>query len=281
MSTTPRRRYRLGLDLGSNSLGWWVVWLGRDRPTDAGMPVGIGPGGVRIFDDGRDPQSGTSNASDRRLARGARVRRDRFVRRKRGLMQALIAHGLMPGDEAARKALEGVDPYRLRAEALDGKLPLSHIGRALFHLNQRRGFQSNRKADKVGDEKGAIKEATRKLADAMAEEDAATYGVWLWRRQQKREGVRAKATITGTNLMETFRPLVDREVHRLVAESALEVTPDAKAALARVMIADLAAQEGLSPLFLCLERLAASLAREFAGEGERLALPRPALSLGF
>jgi CRISPR-associated endonuclease Csn1 len=205
----PLHCYRLGLDLGSNSLGWWIVWLHRDRDRDPWRPVGIGPGGVRIFDDGRDPQSGTSNASDRRLARGARVRRDRFVRRKRGLMQALIAHGLMPGDEAERKALEGLDPYRLRAEALDGKLPLSHIGRALFHLNQRRGFQSNRKADKAGDEKGAIKEASRRLADAMAEEDAATYGVWLWRRQQKREGVRARATITGTKAAYDFYPTRD------------------------------------------------------------------------
>lgn len=67
---TSSRPYRLGLDLGSNSLGWWIVWLHRDRDRDPWRPVGIGPGGVRIFDDGRDPQSGTSNASDRRLARG-------------------------------------------------------------------------------------------------------------------------------------------------------------------------------------------------------------------
>ena len=137
------------------------------------------------------------------------MRRDRFVRRKRDLMQTLIRHGLMPADEAARKALEGLDPYRIRAEALDGLLPLAHVGRALFHLNQRRGFQSNRKADAGGDEKGAIKEASKRLADAMADEGAATYGVWLWRRQQKREGVRAKAVITGTKAAYDFYPTRD------------------------------------------------------------------------
>jgi len=59
--------YRLGLDLGANSLGWFVVWLDGE-----GKAVGLGPGGVRIYPDGRGPQSKTSNAVDRRVARGAR-----------------------------------------------------------------------------------------------------------------------------------------------------------------------------------------------------------------
>lgn len=61
------RPYRLGIDVGSNSLGWFAVWLNKD-----GEPIGLGPGGVRIYPDGRDPQSKTSNAVDRRVARGAR-----------------------------------------------------------------------------------------------------------------------------------------------------------------------------------------------------------------
>lgn len=191
-----KRPYRLGLDLGSNSLGWWIVWLHRDRESDSWKPAGLGPGGVRIFEDGRDPQSGTSNASDRRIARGARVRRDRFVRRKRDLMTALVEHGLMPAEEVARKALEGLDPYRLRAEALDGALPLHHVGRALWHLNQRRGFQSNRKADaKAGDEKGAIKEGERKLKAAMAEERAETLGQLLHARRAPDDLVERSAAI--------------------------------------------------------------------------------------
>jgi CRISPR-associated endonuclease Csn1 len=66
------RSYRLGLDLGSNSLGWFVTYL--EKRGDRYEPVALGPGGVRIFPDGRDPQSGTSNAVDRRMARGARKR---------------------------------------------------------------------------------------------------------------------------------------------------------------------------------------------------------------
>ena len=108
VKTNIQRPYRLGLDLGTNSLGWFMVWLERDG--DGWRPTGLGPGGVRVFPDGRDPQSGTSNAVDRRTARSARKRRDRFVDRRRDLMDALVRHGLMPAEAKERKALEAPIP---------------------------------------------------------------------------------------------------------------------------------------------------------------------------
>jgi len=75
------RPYRLGLDVGSNSLGWFVVWL-----NDRGEAIDLGPGGVRIYPDGRDPKSKESNAAERRTARGARRRRDRYRKRRSNLM---------------------------------------------------------------------------------------------------------------------------------------------------------------------------------------------------
>ncbi len=60
----------------------------------------------------------------------------------------LRVHGLLPdGDDA--KALELEDPYDLRVRALTEPLTPHQLGRAIFHLNQRRGFKSNRKADRV------------------------------------------------------------------------------------------------------------------------------------
>ncbi len=94
MSETANRSYRLGLDVGSNSLGWFMIWL-----DTKGHPFELGPCGVRIYPDGRDPQSGTSNAVDRRMARGARRRRDRYLRRRSLLMSLLVEHGLMPAEE--------------------------------------------------------------------------------------------------------------------------------------------------------------------------------------
>jgi CRISPR-associated protein Cas1 len=92
---------------------------------------------------------------------------------------------------------------------------------------------------------------------------------------------RGNALVLVDDLMEPFRPLVDREVHRLKSENVVEVTSEAKAALARIMVIDLPAEEGLSPLMTCLERLAVSLAKAYAGETNRLVLPRPGLPLGF
>jgi CRISPR-associated protein Cas1 len=79
------------------------------------------------------------------------------------------------------------------------------------------------------------------------------------------------------DLMEPFRPLVDREVWRLAQAGATALDRDAKAALARIMVLDLPTSLGLSPLMTCAERLTQSLARAFAGDGKSLDLPLPSL----
>lgn len=173
----PFPPYRLGVDLGSNSLGWFLVDL--EKYGDRYSPKKLRRGGVRIFPDGRDPQSKASNAVDRRMARGARKRRDRFVQRRSDLIAALVEHGLMPADARERKTLEALDPYALRERALTDALPVHHVGRALFHLNQRRGFQSNRKTDSKESEGGAIKQAASRLDAAMREDNAGTLGAFL------------------------------------------------------------------------------------------------------
>ena len=81
------------------------------------------------------------------------------------------------------------------------------------------------------------------------------------------------------DLMEPFRPMVDREVRRIVAAGASEVDTETKRILARIMVLDVATNVGLSPLMTCAERLAQSLARAFAGESDKLDLPLPALPL--
>lgn len=92
---------------------------------------------------------------------------------------------------------------------------------------------------------------------------------------------RGNALVLVDDLMEPFRPLVDREVYRLKGEGATEVCAESKACLARIMVIDLPAAEGMSPLMTCLDRLASSLAKAYAGEGDRLVLPQANLPLGF
>ncbi|HLY05089.1 MAG TPA: type II CRISPR-associated endonuclease Cas1 [Rhizomicrobium sp.] len=90
---------------------------------------------------------------------------------------------------------------------------------------------------------------------------------------------RSNPMVLVDDLMEPFRPVVDREVWRLVQGGITELDRDAKAALARVMILDLPTTCGLSPVMTCAERLAQSLARAYAGEGAELDLPLPSLPL--
>jgi CRISPR-associated endonuclease Csn1 len=176
--------YRLGLDIGTNSIGWCALKLDSE-----GAPCGVLDAGVRILtpndEAGRDPQSKASLAANRRAARAMRRRRDRFLRRQQRLMETLIKAGLMPADVAERKALEKLDPYWLRARALDQRLSLHEIGRAIFHLNQRRGFRSNRLADADDDEKGATRAGIRGLEEALRAVDARTLGEFLARRQKR------------------------------------------------------------------------------------------------
>ena len=82
---------RLGLDLGTNSIGWCLLDL-----NDSGDPVSIFRTGVRIFNDGRDPKSLGSLKATRREARSARRRRDRFIQRKSSSLTNLFGLQLMP-----------------------------------------------------------------------------------------------------------------------------------------------------------------------------------------
>lgn len=222
--------YRLGLDIGTNSIGWCAVTLDPE-----GRPCGVMDAGVRILtpndEAGRDPKSKASLAATRRAARGARRRRDRFVRRRERLMAVLIEAGLMPADPKERKALEKLDPYWLRKEALDRPLELHEIGRALFHLNQRRGFKSNRIADSDNDEKSAMKQGSRALEAAIGKVGAPrTLGEFLAKRHRRNsdghrekngvapEPVRFRPTSEGGKNLYDFYPtraLIDDEFEKI------------------------------------------------------------------
>jgi CRISP-associated protein Cas1 len=90
---------------------------------------------------------------------------------------------------------------------------------------------------------------------------------------------RSNPMVLVDDLMEPFRPVVDREVRRLVARGVGQVDPEAKAMLARIMVLDLPTPIGVSPLMTCAERLAHSLVRVFAGEAGQLDLAHAALPL--
>ncbi len=135
-------RLTLGLDLGSNSIGWALI----DEP--AGKLLGIGS---RVFPEGvdRDQTGGEHPKNEqRRIARGMRRQIARRARRKAVLRRSLVECGLLPSDPEQQRTLDELDPYVLRSRALSEALMPHEIGRLLIHLNQHRGFLSNRKADR-------------------------------------------------------------------------------------------------------------------------------------
>lgn len=186
-----KMRYRLALDLGSTSLGWAMVRLNVNNE-----PCAVIKAGVRIFGDGREParkgEVGTSLAAIRREKRAMRRRRDRLLKRKARMMRTLIAHGFFPHDEAARKALERLEPLALRTKGLDSALKPEEFARALFHINQRRGFKSNRKTDKKENDSSALKKAIGQLREAMQTTGCRTVGEWLYARHQQGLSIRAR-----------------------------------------------------------------------------------------
>lgn len=81
------------------------------------------------------------------------------------------------------------------------------------------------------------------------------------------------------DLMEPFRPIVDLKVWQLVQQGKTEVSRETKKALALVMYHDLQTSLGSTPVMVCAQRLAVSLAQVYLGERPGLDLPQPGLSL--
>ncbi|WFS63048.1 type II CRISPR RNA-guided endonuclease Cas9 [Pseudodesulfovibrio thermohalotolerans] len=185
--------WRLGLDIGSNSIGWAVLCL-----EDLGHgyePYKIIDMGVRIFPDGREPAGtdrktglpkiGESLAVTRRMARGMRRNRDRRLKRIRVFADRLVEFGLIPqkGVAGRNEYKTGrmdmsIDPYEARAKAAVGIVSKNELARALLHLCKRRGFLSNRKTDGEDKEASERKGAMQGLT-AILEERELTLGQYL------------------------------------------------------------------------------------------------------
>ena len=232
---------RFSFDIGTNSLGWAVFAGGRVDAGHGRTTVDLNEVaalGARIYSDGRNPKDGQSLAVMRRVPRGMRRRRDRFLQRQRKVMALLVAHGLMPAAPAERRALEALDPLMIRASAVDKALPIHHIGRALFHLNQRRGFSSNRKTDGAEKESGAIAEGAARLKAALHDSGAKTLGAFLAQRAAIGAGARFRATQVGAKTVYDLYPtraLVEAEFNEIWTNQAIH-HPQAMSPTARKAI---------------------------------------------
>lgn len=81
------------------------------------------------------------------------------------------------------------------------------------------------------------------------------------------------------DLIEPFRPTVDLKVWRLVGLGEHEITAASKRALVHTMYDDVPMAAGITPVMVCMQRLAVSLAQVYLGERDKLDLPLPGLPL--
>ena len=243
----------LGIDLGTNSLGWAIL---DDVIGD------IVDKGVLVFPEGVDLDAGTSVETPAAVRRAARMgRRMKFRRklRKWNLLKVLIEAKMCPlanedldawkklgrypvGNKefiAWLKATDSDNPYCDRAAAVEGMVEPFVLGRALYHIAQRRGFKSSRKEEAalVDEETGEIKAPDKKLgavksdiASLSAEIEAAgckTLGQYFFRCLESEKGKIAKSRIRGRytgrieHYMAEFSAIMDAQ--GIAPESKLRV----------------------------------------------------------
>jgi CRISPR-associated protein Cas1 len=81
------------------------------------------------------------------------------------------------------------------------------------------------------------------------------------------------------DLMEPFRPMIDLKVWQLYKQGEGQITPESKRALVRTLYDDMQTSAGVTPVMVCAQKLATSLAQVFMGEKDKLDLPLPGLPL--
>lgn len=175
--------FTLGIDMGTNSIGWAIV-----AHDDHQQPSGLIACGTRIFQEAVDAKSKTPKNQARRAARSIRRLLSRRKMRLAKVLNLLLNNGLLPVNSEEREKLfadnKAFDPYHLRKKALDGKLAHYEIGRVLYHLAHRRGFQSNRKASSEDD--GKVKIAISSLRKEIESAGSRTLGEYLATQPTKR-----------------------------------------------------------------------------------------------
>ncbi len=81
------------------------------------------------------------------------------------------------------------------------------------------------------------------------------------------------------DVMEPFRPVIDLKVWQLRRNGENEVNPDTKRALVRTLYDDMQSDAGATPVMVCMQKLATSLALVYLGQRDKLDLPLPGLPL--
>lgn len=171
-----RMKKILGLDIGTTSIGYSIIEISDEKNknsiSDKLAISGINNDRIGIFEDAigvriinqdtdrfdrglklNDPKGSTlTPTANRRKFRGIRRMRNRYKLRRNKLYKVLSLLGITPDEKyfTNKKGKRGKDNdigkalYGLRERAAREKVTLSEFARVLLHLNQLRGYSSDR-----------------------------------------------------------------------------------------------------------------------------------------
>ncbi len=223
----------LGIDTGTNSLGWAIVEKQADE-------YHLLDKGVNIFQEGVKIEKGieSSKAAERTAHKAARVRNYRIKLRKIRLLRILSdAHLCPPLSKAELSAWrlkkeypknelfmqwQSTDdesektPYAYRHKCLHDCLDFSSItdryilGRAFYHMIQRRGFLSNRK-DQSADDTGKVKESISNLTQEMHDAGYEYLGDYFYSLYNKGEKIRNHYTARNEHYLAEFKAICEKQ----------------------------------------------------------------------
>ena len=224
----------LGIDTGTNSHGWAIVEKQADEYHLLDKGVDIFQEGVLKTEKGKE----YSKAAERTAHKAARVRNYRIKLRKIRLLRILSdAHLCPPLSKAELSAWrlkkeypknelfmqwQATDddsektPYAYRHKCLHESLDFSSItdryilGRAFYHMIQRRGFLSNRK-DQNGDETGKVKESISNLTQEMHDEGYEYLGDYFYSLYNKGEKIRNHYTARNEHYLAEFKAICEKQ----------------------------------------------------------------------
>ncbi len=223
----------LGIDTGTNSLGWAIVEKQADE-------YHLLDKGVNIFQEGVKIEKGieSSKAAERTAHKAARVRNYRIKLRKIRLLRILSDAHLCPPlskvelsawrlkkeypknelfmqwqstDDESEKT-----PYAYRHKCLHDCLDFSSVtdryilGRAFYHMIQRRGFLSNRK-DQSADDTGKVKESISNLTQEMHDAGYEYLGDYFYSLYNKGEKIRNHYTARNEHYLAEFKTICEKQ----------------------------------------------------------------------
>ena len=223
----------LGLDLGIASIGWALL-------SEDNNERKILCWGSRIFEAGMEGDissgKGASRCAEKRLHRALRIQYQRRKQRKEELISALINTGLFPAypdndffkeidqrllklfSAETKSQMAHLIPYLYRKMALDKPLRPEELGRAIYHLAQRRGYLSNRKQEAKDEDSGKVKSGIKYLQEEIEKSGARTLGEYFCSVNPEEERIRTRYT-QREMYQEEFRKICVAQRHLISEEN--------------------------------------------------------------